>query len=73
MAFTQAQLDALDAQIAAAGAVESTAFQDQNTRFRSIADLLALRAQMAREIAAGSGSVRYAAVSRGFDEAPASE
>jgi hypothetical protein len=73
VAFTQDQLDALDAQIAAAGPVEATAFQDQNTKFRSIDDLLKLRAQMQREINAGSGSVRYAVVSRGFNEAPASE
>lgn len=70
MAYSQAQLDALDADIAAFGTVESTSFADQQTRFRSLDELLRLRAVMAADVAAqssttGGSRTRYAAVSKG--------
>lgn len=67
MAYTQAQLDALDADIANFGAVESTTFSDQSTRFRPLEDLLRLRAVMAADVAATAGATRtrYAAFRSG--------
>jgi len=67
LAYTQSDLDALDLQIAAAGAVKSTTFSDQSTTFRDLDDMLKLRAVMAQEIAAAAGSsrTRYAATSKG--------
>lgn len=64
MAYTQAQLDALDAQILAAGAVKSTTFSDQSTTFRDLDEMLKLRAVMAASIA-GTSRTRYAATSKG--------
>jgi len=67
MPFTQAQLDALDAEIIAIGAVEATTFADQSQKYRSIEELLKLRAAMAEEIAASAGSsrTRWAAFDKG--------
>lgn len=67
MAFTQADLDQLDADIRNFGAVEQTQFADQSTRFRPLEELVRLRSMMAADIAAQSGGVRtrYAAVSKG--------
>ena len=64
MAWTQANLDQLDAAIAGSGAVQSMTFGDQTVQFRSLKDMLALRAVMARAIAASSGT-RYAAHDKG--------
>lgn len=70
MAYTQADLDKLDADIAATGIVESTEFADQKTNFRPVGDMLKLRAVMAAQIAAASSTTggsrtRYASVSKG--------
>jgi hypothetical protein len=70
MAYTQAQLDALDADIANFGIVEQTSFADQATRFRSLDELLKLRAVMAAAVAAqtsttGGSRTRYAAFDKG--------
>lgn len=67
MAYTQADLDALDAKIAAAGAVQQAAHSDQSVTYRSVEDLKALRALMKAEIdaAAGQSGSRLAAFSKG--------
>ena len=70
MAYTQADIDKLDADIAAFGTVEQTTIADQTTRFRSLDDLLILRAVMVAAVAAqssttGGSRTRYAAVSKG--------
>jgi hypothetical protein len=66
VAFTQAQLDALDAQIAAMGGVESTSIADQSSKFRPVSELLELRAAMARQIATDASRTRYAATNKGL-------
>ena len=67
---TQADLDALDADIVATAAVESTQFEQQTTRFRSIDEQLKARAHVARQLeAAGSGiksRSRFAGFSKGL-------
>lgn len=67
MAYTQADLDALDAKIAAAGAAQSVAHSDQSVTYRSVDDLKKLRALMKAEIdaAAGQSGSRFAATSKG--------
>lgn len=70
MPYTQTDLDALDADIKSFGAVEQTSFADQSMRFRSLDDLLKLRALMAGDIAAatsttGGSRTRYAAFDKG--------
>lgn len=68
MAWTQTDLDALEAAIAAGKGARSIAFSDQVVTFNSIADMLALRAAMKAEIDAAAGrSKRYrvAATSKG--------
>lgn len=67
MAYTQADLDALDAEIAEVRTVKQTAFSDQSTTFRDLDELLKLRALMVQDIAAASGrsSTRYVATSKG--------
>jgi hypothetical protein len=68
MAWTQADLDALDAAIAGGAVVQSMTFADQSFTFRSIADMLAVRALIAAFLATDSGgtpSYRVAATSKG--------
>jgi len=70
MAYTQADLDALDADIKAFGTIERTTFADQTTQFRSLDDLMRLRAIMAADVAAststtGGSRTRYAAFDKG--------
>lgn len=65
---TQADLDAIDAEIATVRTVKAHQFADQSTTFRSLDELYAERARLARAIAeaAGNGSrTRYATVSKG--------
>lgn len=67
---TQADLDALDAAIAAriaGGMVRSVTFSDRVATFDSIDDMLKLRAVMAQALnaAAGTSSTRFAATSKG--------
>ena len=67
MAFTQADVDALDRAIAdGRGAIEIT-FADQTVRFRSVDEMKDLRAMMAGEVAAAAGvsRTRFAATSKG--------
>ena len=64
MAFTQSDLDILNAAIAAGGVLSQMSFGEQSFTFRTIDDMLKLRAVMTKEIAGGSGT-RYAATSKG--------
>lgn len=67
MAYSQADLDALDAEITKVRLIDSTTIADQSTKFRSLEELLMLRATMAQSIAAASGMsrTRLAATSKG--------
>jgi hypothetical protein len=64
VAYTQADLDALDVDIAKIRIVQSTSFADQSATFRKLDELLALRAVMAATVNT-AGRTRYAAVSKG--------
>lgn len=64
MAYTQADLDALDAEIATIRIVEATTMADQSTKFRSLGEIYAERDRIARLIAGGSRT-RYAATRKG--------
>ncbi len=61
MAYTQADLDALDAEIATIRMVKATTFDNQSTTFRDLDELLKLRTVMAQSIA-GAVRTRYAVV-----------
>ena len=50
MAFTQADVDALDQAIADGRGVRSMTFSDQTVSFNSISDMLKLRSIMKREV-----------------------
>ncbi len=64
---TQADLDALDAEIATVRLVKATTIGDQSTTFRDLDELLKLRAIMAGQVAGATVSrTRYAATSKGF-------
>lgn len=70
MAYSQSDLDALDADIKAFGTIQRTSFADQDTTFRSLDELLKLRAIMAADVAAatsttGGSRTRYAAFDKG--------
>jgi hypothetical protein len=67
MAWTQADLDKLDADIASGGTLQSITFGDQTIAFISIEQKLRLRAVMAQAIsgAAGISPNRLAATSKG--------
>ena len=67
MAYTQADIDALDAEIAKVRVAKSVTFGDQSTTFRDLDELLSLRAVMAQQIATASGAsrTRLAAFSKG--------
>lgn len=64
MAYTQADIDALDAEIAQVRLVKSTQFADQATTFRDLDELLALRAVMAQSVNTASRT-RLASTSKG--------
>ncbi len=67
MAYTQSDLDALDAKILASGTVKAAAFSDQSVTNRDIDEMLRLRAVIAADLASTSGAVRtrYAATRKG--------
>jgi hypothetical protein len=68
MAWTQADLDALDAALAGGSAIQSMTFTDQSFTFRTIDDMLKLRAVIAAALAAAaspSSGYRLAATSKG--------
>lgn len=65
MAWTQADLDKLDAALASGAAVQSIAFADNTVTFRSIDEMLKLRAVMVAALASQRNSRRLAATSKG--------
>jgi hypothetical protein len=67
MAYSQADLDALDAEIAKVRVVSQHSFSDQSITFRPLAELYAERARIAQLIAssAGQSRTRYAATRKG--------
>ncbi len=71
MAFTASDIDLLERAIAEGRGARTIAFSDQSVTFNSIADMLALLAQMRREVAATTttgnpSGTRYASVSKGL-------
>ena len=64
MAFTQTQLDTLEAAIATGA--RTVAYADRTVTYNSLAEMLALRAQMIAELGGGDGGSRstYAGFSR---------
>jgi hypothetical protein len=68
MVWTQADLDTIDAAIAGGAVVQSMTFADQSFTFRSIAEMLQVRAMIAAALATGSGAApgyRLASTSKG--------
>ena len=65
MAFTQADLDALDEEIAKVRTIKATQFGDQATTFRDLDELLKLRAVMEQSLNQNS-RVRLGATSKGL-------
>jgi hypothetical protein len=68
MAYTAAQLAALEAAIAEGAPVASMTIGGTTFQFRDLADMERLRAQMTRELADAAGTrygTRYAAHSKG--------
>jgi hypothetical protein len=68
MTWTQADLDKLDAALAAGGALQSMTFGDQSFTFRTIDEMLKLRAVMQQALNAAAGTpsgYRLAATSKG--------
>lgn len=65
MAYTQADLDALDAEIAKVRLVKTQSFSDQSTTFRDLDELYKERERIARAIA-GGGRVRLASTRKGL-------
>lgn len=68
MPYSQADLDALDAEIAATRAAKATQSGDQSTTFRDLDEILALRSVMAAAIAtaAGTSRTRYVTTCKGL-------
>jgi hypothetical protein len=67
MAYTQADLDALDAEIATARKAKSLTFSDQSIVLRDLDELYRERKRIADAIAAAAGTsrTRYAATTKG--------
>jgi hypothetical protein len=67
MAYTQADLDALDAEIAKVRVVKTMAFSDSSATFRDLDELYRERERISRAIAtaAGGSRTRYASTSKG--------
>lgn len=68
MAWTQVDIDALEAEIAKNGSVHALSFLDQSTTFYPLKERLALLEQMKQAVAAASGTpkhIRYVVVSKG--------
>jgi len=65
MAVTQADIDKLDAAILGSGAVQSMEVAGQSYTFRSIDEMMKLRAILAQQLGAGATSYRLAATSKG--------
>jgi hypothetical protein len=68
MAWTQADLDKLDAAISGGAVLQSIAFADQTFVFRSVAEMIQVRALIAQSLNATAGTAttyRLAASSKG--------
>ena len=67
MAYTQADLDAIDAEITSIRTVDSQTIADRSVKFRSLDELYRERARIAQSIAstAGTTRTRYASTSKG--------
>jgi hypothetical protein len=68
MAWTQADLDKLDAALASGSALQTITFADQSFTFRSIDEMLKLRGIMQQALNAAAGTAtthRVAAFSKG--------
>jgi hypothetical protein len=65
MAWTQADLDRLDAALAGAAAIQRMKFADQEFEFRSIDDMLKLRSVVAQAVSNQAGAYRVASTSKG--------
>lgn len=69
MAWTQSDIDALKAAIAAGRGARTISFGDQSITFNSIDDMLKLLSVMQADVAAASGGgsrTRFAATSKGL-------
>ena len=66
MAYTQADLDAIDAEINTLRTVKATTIADQSTTFRDLDELYKERDRIARAIAGGVSRTRYLASSKGL-------
>jgi hypothetical protein len=64
MSYTQTDLDRIEAAIAGGGVVSSMTFGETTITFRSLDDMLKLRAIIKAEVAGGTRT-RYAATSKG--------
>lgn len=65
MAWTQADLDKLNTAIANGSIMQSISFADQTFTFRSLEEMLRLRAAMVTEVNAGKSARRLAVTSKG--------
>lgn len=67
MAFTQTDIDALKAAIAAGRGARSIAFSDQTVTFHSVAEMVTLLRLMEADVAttAGTPRTRYGVVNKG--------
>lgn len=59
MAYTQSDVDALDAEIATIRTAKATTSGDQSTTFRDLAELLQLRALMQQSVNAAADSPKH--------------
>lgn len=69
MAYTQADLDAIDAEIATIRTTKSLAIADRSTTFRDLEEMYAERRRIAQQIATDAGTpghIRYATTDKGF-------
>jgi hypothetical protein len=68
--WTQADVDALEAEIATHGSIQAHTFSDQSATFYPLSDRLALLAKMKQAVAAAAGgtpgNIRYAVIDKGF-------
>jgi hypothetical protein len=67
MAYTQADLDAIDSEINSIRTVDSMTNGDRSTKFRSLDELYRERSRVAAAIAAAAGTTRtrYVSTSKG--------
>ncbi len=66
MEFTQADVDAIDMEIAKIRAVKATTYGDQSTTFRDLKELYAERERIVRAMQGGGSCTRVASVRTGL-------